>query len=188
TTYYPSPYGDYNELTTHSNTNLATDDGNVGIGTTSPGAKLEIDVSTDPGESLWGLHIKSDGADSFSMIKLENEDAFVTAAPYWRIIHADNGNLHILKDTNHGITIDDRNANVGIGTMSPDEKLHLVGSIKIVDGNQGADKVLTSDANGVASWQDPSGVPPGGIIMWSGALVSIPEGWLCVMEQMEPLI
>ena len=44
-------------------------------------------------------------------------------------------------------------ANVGIGTSAPDEKLHVEGSIKMVDGNQANGYVLTSDANGVASWQ-----------------------------------
>ncbi|MBL7689193.1 MAG: tail fiber domain-containing protein, partial [Bdellovibrionaceae bacterium] len=51
--------------------------------------------------------------------------------------------------------------NVGIGSTSPDTKLHIVGTsgttLKIVDGNQAAGKVLTSDANGVASWSTPSG-------------------------------
>jgi len=36
TTYYPSPYGSYNELTTYSNTYLAINGGSVGIGTTNP--------------------------------------------------------------------------------------------------------------------------------------------------------
>lgn len=44
--------------------------------------------------------------------------------------------------------------NVGIGTNSPGAKLEVVGQIKITDGNQGANKILTSDANGVASWQN----------------------------------
>ncbi len=43
--------------------------------------------------------------------------------------------------------------NVGIGTTTPDAKLHVAGSLKVVDGTQGAGKVLTSDANGLASWQ-----------------------------------
>ncbi|MFH0913089.1 MAG: hypothetical protein V1884_02245 [Candidatus Omnitrophota bacterium] len=42
TTYYPSPYGVYNELTTYSNTNLAIQSGNVGIGIESPSKKLEV--------------------------------------------------------------------------------------------------------------------------------------------------
>ena len=42
-TYYPAPYGSYAELTTTSNTYLATEGGNVGIGTTAPGsAKLAV--------------------------------------------------------------------------------------------------------------------------------------------------
>ncbi|MFK7937582.1 MAG: tail fiber protein [Saprospiraceae bacterium] len=45
------------------------------------------------------------------------------------------------------------NANVGIGTSTPDEKLHVVGNVKIVDGNAQAGYVLTSDANGVGTWQ-----------------------------------
>lgn len=49
------------------------------------------------------------------------------------------------------------NGDVGIGTNSPTEKLDVVGSIKMVDGNQAAGKILTSDANGVASWQAAAG-------------------------------
>lgn len=47
--------------------------------------------------------------------------------------------------------------NVGIGTTSPDTTLHIAGALKVVDGTQGAGKVLTSDAAGLASWQTPSG-------------------------------
>ena len=47
------------------------------------------------------------------------------------------------------------NLNVGIGTNNPSTKLHVAGSVKIVDGTQGAGKVLTSDANGLADWRTP---------------------------------
>ena len=43
-TYYPSPYGSYENLDTTGNTNLATVDGAVGIGTTSPSAGSKLDV------------------------------------------------------------------------------------------------------------------------------------------------
>jgi len=49
------------------------------------------------------------------------------------------------------------NGNVGIGTASPTTKLHLDGTFRLVDGNQSNGKVLTSDANGVATWQTASG-------------------------------
>lgn len=45
------------------------------------------------------------------------------------------------------------NGNVGIGTTNPTAKLHINGSLRLVDGTQGAGKVLTSDASGNASWQ-----------------------------------
>ena len=46
---------------------------------------------------------------------------------------------------------------VGIGTSTPSAKLDVIGSIQIVDGTEGSGKVLTSDANGNSSWQNPAG-------------------------------
>ncbi|MFA5388703.1 MAG: hypothetical protein WC312_02985 [Candidatus Omnitrophota bacterium] len=46
TTYYPAPYGAYDELTTTGNTYLATTSGNaVGIGTTTVTANMALDVA-----------------------------------------------------------------------------------------------------------------------------------------------
>lgn len=54
----------------------------------------------------------------------------------------------------------DSSGNVGIGIDKPTNKLHInsstAGAVKIVDGTQGADKVLTSDADGVATWKQTS--------------------------------
>ena len=46
--------------------------------------------------------------------------------------------------------------NVGVGTVTPEERFHVVGNIRMVDGNQAAGRVLTSDANGTATWQNVS--------------------------------
>ncbi|MHB0995732.1 MAG: beta strand repeat-containing protein, partial [Elusimicrobiales bacterium] len=46
---------------------------------------------------------------------------------------------------------------VGIGTQAPAAKLDVAGNVKIADGTQGAGKVLTSDANGLASWGNVAG-------------------------------
>jgi hypothetical protein len=45
--------------------------------------------------------------------------------------------------------------NVGIGTATPQAKLDVNGQIRMSGGSPGMGKVLTSDANGLASWQTP---------------------------------
>jgi hypothetical protein len=50
------------------------------------------------------------------------------------------------------------NGNVGIGTVAPTQKLDVNGQLRIRGGNPAAGSVLTSDADGVASWQAPSAV------------------------------
>lgn len=43
--------------------------------------------------------------------------------------------------------------NVGIGTQSPQAKLEVNGKVRITDGTQAAGRILTSDANGYATWK-----------------------------------
>lgn len=63
--------------------------------------------------------------------------------------------------TKRVLTIDGRGRGmVGIGTATPDTNLHVIGAIKMVDGNQGTGKVMVSDANGVGSWQTIAGATP----------------------------
>lgn len=40
------------------------------------------------------------------------------------------------------------------------QNMDIRGKLRVVDGTQGAGKVLTSDANGLASWTAPSSTPP----------------------------
>jgi uncharacterized protein (TIGR02145 family) len=49
-----------------------------------------------------------------------------------------------------------KNGNIGIGISDPDTKLEISGQIKISGGSPGLNKVLVSDADGLASWQDVS--------------------------------
>lgn len=56
----------------------------------------------------------------------------------------------------NGINSASATVNVGIGTTSPLDRLHIVGNLRMVDGNQAAGRVLTSDVNGTASWQNAS--------------------------------
>jgi hypothetical protein len=57
TTYYPAPYGAYNELTTTGNTYLATTSGNVGVGLAATDTiqnKLDVEGSAAIGASYSG--------------------------------------------------------------------------------------------------------------------------------------
>lgn len=74
--------------------------------------------------------------------------------------------------TLNGTNISNNNSgNVGIGTASPGAKLDVTGQVKITDGTQGAGKVLTSDATGLATWQTPAGGGIGG----GGTLNFVPK-------------
>tara|TARA_Y100000385_G_scaffold48784_1_gene45249 strand:+ start:230 stop:3559 length:3330 start_codon:yes stop_codon:yes gene_type:complete len=83
--------------------------GNVGIGTTSPGRKLE--VAGDVGINGYIYHNGDD-----SRIGFEGNDAI-------RMYTANSVRLQI-----------NSNGNVGIGTTSPSEKLHIVGNVQIDSG------------------------------------------------------
>ncbi|WP_299890116.1 hypothetical protein [uncultured Lacinutrix sp.] len=52
---------------------------------------------------------------------------------------------------------------LGNGTNDPSATLDVLGTVKIVDGTQGIAKVLTSDASGNATWQDPAAIADGSI-------------------------
>ncbi|PWJ52746.1 hypothetical protein CLV98_1324 [Dyadobacter jejuensis] len=64
-----------------------------------------------------------------------------------------NTNLEIESSNGTKVVVTTDDGRVGIGTTNPDSKLHVVGNVKITDGTEGEAKVLTSDANGLASWQ-----------------------------------
>lgn len=49
-------------------------------------------------------------------------------------------------------------SNVGIGTNAPGARLEVAGQIKITGGSPGTNKVLTSDASGLATWQTPGSI------------------------------
>jgi len=134
TTYYPAPYGAYNELTTKGDTFLATTSGNkVGIGTTDP--------------KNYQLFIKKPNMISRG-VYLGDMDPTLTIQGYTTNFSV--GALHYvaLEDNNPVFYITNGGlgyfaGNVGIGTTSPQAKLDVWGTVA-VNGTQGASGTFTT--------------------------------------------
>lgn len=132
-------------------------DGNMGIGTSSPGAKLAVNgtshlfglVSTGGSIELGGLG----SGDRSTYIDFHGQDGVDYNARIIRDPGA-NGVFNIINGSSL-LTLN-TTGNVGIGTTSPSAKLEVAGQVKITGGAPGAGKVLTSDADGLASWVTPS--------------------------------
>ncbi len=104
-------------------------DGNVGIGTTSPGNKLEVNSGTTNVASVF----KS--SDNQAWISVQDDDSGTYGALFGT--DTDAGHDIILADSsaNKRLVIDSA-GNVGIGTSSPGEKLEVAGNISIGDSNE----------------------------------------------------
>lgn len=134
--------------------------GNVGVGINTPLAKLHVN----------GSFMLTDGSQGLNKVLMSD----ATGLASWQVFNPGingNGTLNFVsKWTPNGTSLgnsqifDDGN-NVGVNTITPAAKLHVNGSFALTDGSQGANKVLTSDAAGLASWQT---ITPG--IAGSGTL------------------
>jgi len=122
--------------------------GNVGIGTTKP--------SNDQG---WNTVLDVKGNNNAKILVTTNDSSIKTGI----FSHAGYGGGFLGTESNHNLHLVTgytpklsilTNGNVGIGNTDPSAKLHIAGDFKLVDGTQGAGKILTSDANGKASWQN----------------------------------
>jgi hypothetical protein len=115
---------------------------NVGINNSNPQATLSVikrpnEISNDGALAVKGTTYMSHFAYSAA------EDTYIRGGK--------DGSKVIINDGNLG--------NVGIGTNNPTTKLDVRGQVRIVDGSQANSKVLTSDADGNASWQAPAPMP-----------------------------
>lgn len=123
------------------------DDGtNIGLGTTSPASRL---------------HIKSAG-NTTTPIYVEKGNA---STPIFTIEQGGNGNGNASlynssgdKKINFATSGDSyfSGGSLGVGNSAPAATLDITGTFKLTDGTQSAGKVLTSDANGNASWVSAS--------------------------------
>jgi hypothetical protein len=115
--------------------------GNVGIGTSSPTTKLDVN-------GQMRIRGGSPGAG-----KILTSDAIGLAS--WQTPTGGGG-----PDGDWAVSGNNMysmpSGNVGVGTSSPTTKLDVNGQLRVRGGSPGAGKVLTSDAAGLASWQEPT--------------------------------
>jgi hypothetical protein len=133
-----------------------TGDGKVGIGTTLPSAILDI-----AGGNNWDL-VNGDGdfrlGNSQYRIKMGIALGGGGAGAAGIMQYGQPGGYNVLKlgaQGNYLLYINGSTLGVGIGTDSPQASLDIQGSLRIADGSEMAGSILTSDNNGIASWQNP---------------------------------
>jgi len=126
--------------------NLFNNGTNVGIGTTTPTSQFDI----------------MGNIESRSRYRYGTETAGLTIGNWSGEAYVFNElNTDLVLGTNSATRIRIKNdGNVGIGTDTPGAKLDVAGTLKITDGSQAAGKVLTSDANGLATWSAPAPSAP----------------------------
>ncbi len=138
---------------------------NVGVGTSVPDAKLEVS-STDSGILIPRIALTGTGDVTTVPAATVSEMVYNTATvsnvtpgfyywngTVWVKVEADDDWLRMDNTRADAITDDIyTNGQVGIGT-TPTANLHINGSVRYEDGNQANGAILTSDANGNASWQ-----------------------------------
>lgn len=156
------------------NTGLFLEDGGqIGIGISAPDSILHIKANTPGtvGDNPAGqLIIQALGTNLNVNAVITGYNSNVSGNPnnqLWYAGSSASGNSNIIflnrinallqLGTNGSakFTIDGA-GDVGIGIESPGAKLDIAGNIKIADGTQAPDKVLTSDAAGLARWDTVS--------------------------------
>ena len=165
TTYYPSPRGVYQTLRSTGQTTLAETGGNVGIGTTTPGAnaKFEVFGAGAPDYAMFTdnatatLRVGNDGASNLRLRTDGAQDLIFAPGATEKVRITDTGN-------------------VGIGTPGPAERLHvtarsLFGTLMIGETGGGFSMVEDRGATGLALTSN--GSLTNGIIVTEGGNVGI---------------
>ena len=138
-----------------SSNNIYNNGGNVGIGTSGTVAKLDVNGNARLSSGQLYLGVVGGVNSGYSGIYSDGPFEDVKIA----VFKSGSGTATNfgVNNTMDAVIVQGNTGNVGINNMAPTATLDVAGNVKIVDGTQGAGKVLTSDAAGLASWQTVAG-------------------------------
>jgi len=154
---------------------------NVGIGTLTPDAKLEVygrvsstdmlaskeiytnaiysKLAASSQDKIWvgdfndDLQIQGEICFGNDSTKCRSDWPAGTTYTSGKGISISGNTINSTWTTSSANIYSNNTGNVGIGTAAPAAKLDVAGNVKITDGTQADGRVLTSDANGLASWE-----------------------------------
>lgn len=169
------PYADLLAFGNNFGPFLLSNNGNVGIGIVSAGStvlKFNVPQATGyvglGGSATPSANIHINTAATGDTLRITNATTG----------HLNTDGLEIKNTGNAASIVNKENSTLELGTNNATRmtitaagNTEFTGQIKIAGGAPGAGKVLTSDANGLASWATAAG---GGNITGSGAALSIP--------------
>jgi len=118
---------------------------NVGNGSISSGSFTSINWGS---VTAW-VKVAMDATGGSNYVLMGSSQ--LLSVPY--ALNASKSSDNVWSQNGSDIYNNNSTGNVGIGVANPEQKLHVAGSIKMEDGNEGSGKVMTSDATGTGYWE-----------------------------------